>query len=221
MEYLEEDFLLLSGIQHFAYCRRQWALIHIEQQWEENVRTYEGRCMHENAHNPFLKEKRGDVITVRSMKVFSRELGISGECDVVEFRADPEGIYLNDRKGRYKVVPVEYKSGEPKENDADELQLTAQAMCLEEMLETRIEVGYLFYGKTRHRMEVIFSEALRGKVKKCFEEMHQYYQRGYTPKVRSSAKCKQCSLKNICMPELDGRSKVRSYIEEMLEESTG
>ena len=97
MEYAEEDFLMLSGIQHFAFCRRQWALIHIEQQWEENVRTFEGAVMHENAHNPLLKQKRGDVLTVRAMRVFSRTLGISGECDIVEFHADSRGVPLHGR----------------------------------------------------------------------------------------------------------------------------
>ena len=94
MEYQEEDFLLLSGIQHFVFCRRQWALIHVEQQWEENVRTFEGRDMHENAHNPFFKEKRGDTLIVRAMKVFSRTMGVSGECDVVEFHESESGIFL-------------------------------------------------------------------------------------------------------------------------------
>ena len=109
MEYQEEDYLLLSGIQHFVFCRRQWALIHIEQQWEENVRTFEGRVMHENAHNADFHEKRNGVIMVRAMKVFSREMGISGECDVVEFHPAPEGITLAGQKGTYIAVPVEYK----------------------------------------------------------------------------------------------------------------
>lgn len=218
MEYKEEDFLLLSGIQHFAFCRRQWALIHIEQQWEENVRTFEGRTMHENAHNPLFKEKRGEVLTVRAMKIFSRELGVSGECDVVEFHADSQGIPLRERQGLYRVVPVEYKRGVPKEHDADELQLTAQAMCLEEMLQAQIVGGYLYYGETKHRVEVVFSEELRKKVKNCFQEMHQYYQRGYTPKVKTGTKCKQCSLQNRCMPELCNNREVKNYIDLVFEE---
>lgn len=218
MEYKEEDFLLLSGIQHFAFCRRQWALIHIEQQWEENVRTFEGRIMHENAHNPLFKEKRGEVLTVRAMKIFSRELGVSGECDIVEFHADSQGIPLRERQGLYRVVPVEYKRGVPKEHDADELQLTAQAMCLEEMLQAQIVGGYLYYGETKHRVEVVFSEELRKKVKNCFQEMHQYYQRGYTPKVKTGTKCKQCSLQNRCMPELCNNREVKNYIDMVLEE---
>lgn len=219
MEYREEDFLLLSGIQHFVFCRRQWALIHIEQQWEENVRTFEGRNMHEKVHNPFLKEKRNDVLTARAVKIFSRELGVSGECDLVEFHADSQGIPLNGRDGLYRVVPVEYKRGAPKDHDADELQLTAQAMCLEEMMQTDIATGCLYYGETRHRNEVEFTVSRRQKVKECFREMHQYYDRNYTPKVKESARCRQCSLKNICVPELgDAGRDVKKYIEMMLRE---
>ncbi len=216
MEYEEEDYLLLSGIQHFAFCRRQWALIHIEQQWEENVRTFEGRSMHENAHNPFYKEKRGGIISVRAMKVFSKSLGVSGECDLVEFHADSQGIPLNGRSGLYRVVPVEYKRGAPKSHDADELQLTAQVMCLEEMLQTDIERGFLYYGETKHRKEVAFSEVLRDKVRKLLEEMHQYYHRGYTPRVKTGTKCKQCSLQNVCVPGMSSNDTVNDYIEAML-----
>ena len=170
MEYQEEDYLLLSGIQHFVFCRRQWALIHIEQQWEENVRTFEGRVMHENAHNADFHEKRNGVIMVRAMKVFSREMGISGECDVVEFQPAPEGITLAGQNGKYIDVPVEYKRGKQKTHNADELQLIAQAMCLEEMLMTRIPKGYLYYGETRRRTEMLFTEELRQSVRSCFED---------------------------------------------------
>ena len=218
MEYQEEDYLLLSGIQHFVFCRRQWALIHIEQQWEENVRTFEGKVLHERAHNPEFREKRKDILTVRAMKVFSRTMGISGECDVVEFHQSEYGISLQGQTGVYVVIPVEYKRGSPKTHEADQLQLTAQAMCLEEMLVTQIEKGFLYYGETRHRMEVIFSQELRAKVKQCFKEMHAYYERRYTPKVRKSTSCKQCSLCNICMPELCAVPSADKYIEEMLKE---
>ena len=218
MEYQEEDYLLLSGIQHFVFCRRQWALIHIEQQWEENVRTFEGRVMHENAHNADFHEKRNGVIMVRAMKVFSREMGISGECDVVEFQPAPEGITLAGQKGTYIAVPVEYKRGKPKPHNADEMQLIAQAMCLEEMLMTRIPKGYLYYGETRRRTEVLFTEELRQSVRSCFEEMHAYYNRKYTPMVKTGTYCRQCSLNNICLPELSGAQPPDAYVSEMLKE---
>ena len=112
----------MSGIQHFAFCRRQWALAYIELQWDENVRTVEGKLLHEKAHDPTNAEKRGDLIISRGMPVYSRELGISGECDVVEFHRSQDGITLFGRDGLYEVIPIEYKRGKPKENDVDILQ---------------------------------------------------------------------------------------------------
>ena len=106
MEYTEDDFLQISGLQHYCFCKRQWALIHIEQQWAENLRTVEGNIMHENAHNPFFAEKRGDVITVRELRVFSPILGLSGNCDIVEFRQNKNGIKLNNYEGTYIPYPV-------------------------------------------------------------------------------------------------------------------
>ena len=156
--YKEEDYLQLSGIQHFAFCRRQWALAYIELQWDENVRTVEGKLLHEKAHDPTNAEKRGDLIISRGMPVYSRELGISGECDVVEFHRSQDGITLFGRDGLYEVIHIEYKRGKPKENDVDILQLMAQALCLEEMLCCQIPFGYLYYGETRHRKIVEFTE---------------------------------------------------------------
>ena len=117
--YKEEDFLQLSGIQHFEFCRRQWALAYIELQWQENVRTVEGKILHENAHDASMKEKRGDLLTVRAMPIHSREMGVSGECDVVEFHKVKDGIHLAGKEGVYKAVPIEYKRGRPKTDDSD------------------------------------------------------------------------------------------------------
>ena len=217
--YEEEDFLQLSGIQHFAFCRHQWALAYIELQWQENVRTIEGRLLHEHAHDADLKEKRGDLIIVRAMPIHSRELGISGECDVVEFHKCQDGINLAGREGKYYVIPVEYKRGQPKINDVDMLQVTAQAMCLEEMLCCEISFGYLYYGETRHRQKVEFTDELRQRVKDMFEEMHQYYERRHTPKVKRTKSCNACSLKDICLPVLNKNRSVSDYInEQILEE---
>lgn len=217
--YEEEDFLQLSGIQHFAFCRRQWALAYIELQWQENVRIIEGRLLHEHAHDADLKEKRGDLIIVRAMPIHSRELGISGECDVVEFHKCQDGINLAGREGKYYVIPVEYKRGQPKINDVDMLQVTAQAMCLEEMLCCEISFGYLYYGETRHRQKVEFTDELRQRVKDMFEEMHQYYERRHTPKVKRTKSCNACSLKDICLPVLNKNRSVSDYInEQILEE---
>ena len=141
MTYQEDDFLQLSGLQHFRFCRRQWALIHIEDQWAENFRTTDGAILHANAHNGDLTESRGDLLITRDMRVFSRTLGVSGACDVLEFHRGGTGIPLAGREGLWQPFPVEYKRGRPKEHDADALQLCGQAMCLEEMLCCEIPAG--------------------------------------------------------------------------------
>lgn len=216
--YKEDEFLQLSGIQHFAFCRRQWALAYIEMQWQENVRTVEGKILHENAHDASIKEKRADLLIVRAMPIHSREMGVSGECDVVEFHRCENGISLEGRDGNYSVVPVEYKRGKPKEDDADILQLAAQAMCLEEMLCCIIPYGYIYYGETRHRMKAEFTDEIKEKVRSIFDEMHRYYAQQYTPKVKTSKKCNACSLKDICLPVLNKKKSVSGYIEKILAE---
>lgn len=217
--YEEEDFLQLSGIQHFAFCRRQWALAYIELQWQENVRTVEGKLLHEKAHDASVKEKRGDRIIVRALPVHSREIGISGECDVVEFYRSEKGVSLSGKEGRYQPVPVEYKRGSPNATDVDALQLAAQALCLEEMLCCDIPYGYIYYGETRHRKKIEFQPDLRAKVRDMFLEMHKYYDQRYTPKVKWSKSCNACSLKDLCMPVLNKNLSVTSYIENRLLES--
>jgi CRISPR-associated exonuclease Cas4 len=211
-EYNEEDFLLLSGIQHFSFCKRQWALIHIEQQWQENLRTIEGEILHEKTHDNTVKEKRGDLIVSRGMGIFSRQLGITGTCDVVELHRAPDGVNIFGRDGTYKAVPVEYKRGKPKEDDSDVLQLCAQAMCLEEMLLCEIPEAFLFYGETKRRLKIILDDVLRGRVKTIVKEMHELYDKRYTPKVKPSKSCKACSLIEICMPKLCKNPSVSHYI---------
>lgn len=210
--YDEAEYLMLSGIQHFAFCRRQWALIHIEQQWMENARTTEGKLMHKRAHDEDCIEKRGDTILVRGLKISSARLGISGQCDVVEFKRNSEGITLNQYDGKWMPFPVEYKRGEPKEGNEDVLQLCAQAVCLEEMLLADIPKGYLFYGETRRRVEVIFSNELRNEVNSICSQMHEYFRRGRTPMVKSGKKCRACSLNEICLPKLSNTIDVHTYI---------
>lgn len=218
MEYKEEDFLMLSGIQHFAFCRRQWALIHIEQQWQENEYTIAGELLHKHAHDPYFYEKRKDVIISRSMPVFSRTMGVSGECDIVEFRKSEDGISIHGHRGLYEVYPIEYKKGHPKDTEIDILQLTAQALCLEEMLSTEIGEGALYYGETRRRQEVAFSKERKEQVKSLFAEMHRIYERRYTPKVKWSKGCNACSLKDSCLPKLGKVSSVKGYIQKTITE---
>ncbi len=217
MSYSEDEYLLLSGIQHFVFCRRQWALIHIEQQWAENFRTVDGEIMHRNAHNAGFSETRGDKLTVRAMPVSSPRLGISGECDVVEFTKCDEGISLFGHEGSFSAAPIEYKRGEPKADDSDIMQLTAQALCLEEMLCCDIPYGYLFYGETKRRQRVEFTEDLRKRTENIIQEMHKLYRDKHTPKVKRSKACNACSLKNICLPVLCGSRSAAEYISSMLE----
>ena len=207
-----ELLLNISGIQHFAFCRRQWALIHIEQQWAENVLTVSGELMHKNAHdNPFT-EKRRDCLISRGMPVKSSELGLTGVCDVVEFYRCNNGAVLHGHEGHYRVIPVEYKHGEPKEDECDILQVTAQAMCLEELFCTIIDEVHLYYGKTRHRLKIPMDSEIRERVRTISREMHDYYQRRYTPKVKQGRRCNACSLREICLPKLNKITSVKKYI---------
>lgn len=221
MEYQEEDYLMLSGIQHFAFCRRQWALIHIEQQWSENEYTVAGELLHKNAHDPYLHEKRKDVMISRAIPVYSRTMGVSGECDIVEFTKSDSGIAVHGHRGLYTVCPIEYKKGSPKDTEIDILQVTAQAMCLEEMLCTQITQGAVFYGETRRRENVVFTKGLRKRVREAYEEMHQLFAKRYTPRVKWSKSCNACSLKDICMPRLGKSPSVKDYIQKAIEEDGG
>lgn len=174
--------------------------------------------MHKKVHDPLLKEKRKDTIIARALPVSSRELGISGECDLVEFHKCEDGIKLYGHRGLYFVYPVEYKKGKPKISEEDILQLTAQAMCLEEMFSTQVPEGAIFYGETRRRERIEITEELREEVRRMFQEMHNYYARKYTPRVKYSKSCNACSLKDICLPKLGKAVSVKTYIDQMLKE---
>lgn len=218
MAYNEEDFLQISGLQHFKFCRRQWALIQIEQLWSENSRTVEGKILHERAHDASQRERRGERLITRDMRVFSSSLGISGACDVVEFHEDEKGVFLPGQKGRYRPYPVEYKRGSPRADTANDLQLCAQAMCLEEMLCCAVPEGALYYGEPRRRTVVPFTPELRGQVQDNLKEMHELYKRRHTPKVKPSKACNACSLKVLCLPKLMGCKRVADYLAAAMEE---
>lgn len=220
MSYQEEDLLQLSGLQHFAFCRRQWALIHIENQWAENLHTVEGDLFHARAHDDKQRERRGDILTLRGLPVFSYQLGLSGKCDVTEFHADSHGVPLRNEEGLWRPFPVEYKRGAPKEHQADELQLCAQAMCLEEMLCCEISEGALYYGETRRRTPVTFTPELHRSVTELVSEMHQFYRRGYTPKVKPSKSCNACSQKEVCLPDMLRRPSAVNYLRQAVEDTT-
>ena len=216
----DQSYLPLSNLQHFAYCRRQWALIAIENQWSENLRTTMGHLMHERAHQKDVREKRGDVLTVRGLSIHSAVLGVSGQCDVVEFHQDETGVPLNGEEGRWLPVPIEYKKGRPKAHDADRLQLCGEAMCLEEMLLCPpIPTGYLFYGETMRRETVPLTQELRDTVTKDLAEMHALMRRQHTPKVKPNKGCNACSLKELCLPVLLKRQSASAYIHNRLLET--
>lgn len=208
--------LMISGIQHYVFCPRQWALIHIEQAWEENVLTVEGDHLHRKVDEPYIREKRHDTLYVRAMRIHSTSMPIHGVCDMVEFTRSSEGISLQGEEGLYEVKPIEYKRGKPKTHEADLLQLTAQAICLEEMLGATIEEAALYYHEVRRRQAVRITNELRDKVQVIVQQMQRYYERRHTPKVRTGKHCSQCSLKNICLPELDQKESVQSYVKRML-----
>jgi len=222
-EFTPEELLPLSGIQHFVFCRRQWALIHVERQWQDNLLTVEGRLLHRRVDDPFFTETRPGVVTARSVPIASYRLGLVGVCDVVEFTAldsgaSSEAVQLPGREGFYRPAPVEYKRGREKRDPCDEAQLCAQAMCLEEMLAVDIPAGHLYYGEIRRRVQVDLTAELRALVQRLADEMHAYFKRGYTPRVRLSRACRSCSLADICLPELqDNVIPASQYIRRQIE----
>jgi CRISPR-associated exonuclease Cas4 len=214
--YSDSDLLLLSGIQHFAFCRRQWALIHLEQQWRENLSTFSGREMHERADDPFFTEARGTVLVTRSLPLVSRKLGLYGVADVVEFYRNKAGIVIEGREGLWWPHPVEYKYGQSKSDDRDMVQLCAQGLSLEEMFGVPVAEGDLYYGRTRRRERVIFDAALRQRVEQLALDMHETFAAGITPGPELSSACKNCSLVEICVPRIGSKRSVRRYLEDAM-----
>lgn len=218
MEFRPEDLLALSGIQHFVFCRRQWALMYVEQSWADNHLTVEGHQMHERVDDPFFSELRDGVVYTRSVPVASYRLGLYGVCDLIEFEPASSGTRLKGRSGTWLPTPVEYKHGSRKEHFADEAQLCAQAMCLEEMLSVHIPMASLYYGKIRRRMDVELTSELRNLVLDSAAEMHKYLSRGYTPRVKPGKHCRSCSLVDLCLPDLQGRNpSAQTYISDLIE----
>jgi CRISPR-associated exonuclease Cas4 len=213
INYSEDEFLLLSGIQHFAFCPRQWALIHIEQQWAENVKTIEGQHLHERVDDPFNKDSMNELVVWRSLNLISYKLGLTGRADVVEFKRSNSGIRLPGKAGKWTIYPVEYKLGKPKPDERDEVQLCAQAMCMEEMFGTDILEGALYYGAIRHRTVVKITSELRSQVEEYDNEMHRLFEQGITPAPVYKSHCKSCSLVEICLPkQMRGFKSANNYL---------
>ncbi|MBI4687801.1 MAG: CRISPR-associated protein Cas4 [Nitrospirae bacterium] len=204
--YSEDDLIQLSALQHFMYCQRQCALIHIEQIWSENLFTAEGRLMHDKVDTAD-KESRGKIRIEYGVPMRSLRLGLIGKADVVEFHKQGD---------KWIPFPVEYKRGKPKIDNCDKVQLCAQAICLEEMLDVEISEGALFYGQTRRREDVPFDNALRMETEETTRKVHELIDSGVTPKAEYSKKCKQCSLLTLCMPRIS--RKASQYLLTAMEE---
>ncbi len=210
--YAEDELLPISALQHLVFCPRQCALIHIEQLWSENAFTAEGRGLHEKVHES-ESESRPGVRIVRGLRLRSLELGLVGQADVVEFHEDTGGAAIPGLDGRYGAFPIEYKRGKPKIDVCDEVQLCAQAMCLEEMLGASIPRGALFYGRPRRRKEVEFAETLRQQTRDTAGQLHELLRSGRTPTAAYSKKCESCSLLERCLPQITGIKKnIRHYL---------
>lgn len=205
----EADFIALSALQHYVYCPRQCALIHLEKIWVENSYTAEGREMHDRVDNGETSFRDG-VKTTRSNPLRSNTMGVSGLADVVEWHRIGKHVH---------PFPVEYKRGKQKKHDADKVQLCAQAICLEEMLSCTIPCGALFYGQTMHRLDVDFDTTLRSKTRETAQAVHDLFKSGKTPLPTFGAKCRQCSLIEQCMPKvLDRSHSARRYMENLYRE---
>ena len=201
-----DDLLFLSALNHYLYCPRRCALIHIEQIWEENVFTAEGRIMHEKVDTA-NRESRGNIRIEYGVPMRSLRLGLIGKADAVEFHKHGE---------KWIPFPVEYKRGKSKLDNCDRVQLCAQAICLEEMMNIEIQDGALFYGQTRRREDVVFDEKLRRETEEAAKKVHELIESGITPKAEYSAKCKKCSLVEICLPKAS--KKASNYLLKVREE---
>ena len=212
----EEEYLLISGIEHYLHCPRQWALIHLEDQWQENYLTADGRVMHKRAHNEQLRELRGDILTVRGLHIKSDRLQIQGVCDVVEYHRSPDGIQLTHTDGNWHPYPVEYKRGSRTVNDCARAQLCAQAICLEEMHQCTIEQGAVYYGQEGRREVVQFTPQLRELVSSTLDAMRQLYRSAKTPPAKDEPSCRSCSMVELCLPKLVELREVAKYLDEDL-----
>jgi CRISPR-associated exonuclease Cas4 len=213
----EDELLQLSALQHLVFCERQCALIHIEQLWADNRFTVEGEHLHDRVHEAGA-ESRGDVRIARGLALRSLRLGLSGIADVVEFhRVSVAGAVLPGVAGFWRPFPVEYKRGRPKREHCDEVQLCAQAICLEEMLGISIPEGALFYGATRRRCDVDFGASIRNETEKTAARLHQLLSEKITPPAIREPKCERCSLYELCMPEaMSGRRSATRYLHDAI-----
>ncbi|MEI6647167.1 MAG: CRISPR-associated protein Cas4 [bacterium] len=220
--YAEENLLPLSAVSQYAYCPRRFALIHIEQLWADNIHTAVGNVLHEKVHSGAC-ESRGETLILRSLRLRSLHLGISGITDVVEMIRTPPsegGVRIPSCENTWLPLPVEYKKGAAKNHHPYEIQLCAQALCLEEMLGCHIKVGALFYGETRRRCEVLFDEVLRQQTETVCHRLHELMKAGLTPPaIYDKGKCTHCSLLELCLPQSVGKERsAQRWLDRQIEE---
>jgi CRISPR-associated exonuclease Cas4 len=215
--YSEDNLIPISALQHFLYCERRCALVHLEQVWDENRLTAEGRILHERVHEADTENRPG-VRIVRGLRIHSFRLGLIGQADVVEFHQSDAGVELTGTDGLWQPLPVEYKRGVQKTRREYEVQMCAQALCLEEMLKTDIPCGVLYFGKSRRRMEIKLTPSLRHQTEDAAARLHNLFDIRSTPKARYEKKCDNCSLVHQCMPKTTGpKKKIDLYLEKSFE----
>lgn len=217
--YGEEDLLPISGLQHLLFCERRAALIITEGAWGENEFTARGVVEHERVHE-CGGEARGDVVIARGLRLRSLRLGLVGQADVVEFHRRPscawdQGVRLEGRTGVWQPVPVEYKSGHKRVEDGYEVQLCAQAMCLEEMLNMGIPSGALYYAASQRRLDVPFGADLRDLTRLSAARLHEVIDSRQTPAADAGPKCRTCSLNALCLPATMRGRRASQYLTQM------
>ena len=229
--YPESDLLPLSALQHLVFCERQCALIHVERLWNENRWTAEGQVLHKKAHEGAPETRDGERIT-RGLPLRSFELGVSGVADIVLWKPPPtfrpamrtlrESILAasRDELAEFSIIPVEYKRGRPKKNDCDRVQVCAQGMCLEEMLQVPVNAGQIFYGTHRRRVDVVFDDRLRDLTRDAAQKFHAMMASGVTPSANYEKKCDSCSLLELCLPTVIAPQQASRYLASRIAETS-
>lgn len=218
-----DDYLMLSGIQHFVFCPHQWAMIHIEQIWVDNGLTAEGQILHHNVDNPAYRQKNGARITLRRVALASPTLGLYGFSDAVELipsDTSPKPVVHPAYPGIWQMHPVEYKHGKPKPDLRDKVQAVAQAICLEEMFDTVIPRCSIYYGGNNSRITFEIDDEIRAFTRECAIEMHRLYDSGIIPPPVYKTHCQKCSLVDMCMPMTPPHTAVNNYLKANLYEET-
>lgn len=217
MSYSDEDCIAISGLQHLAFCKRQWGLIHLDQEWAENFLTAEGRVMHERVDSGYQEFRRG-VRQYSGLHIRNLELGLYGRMDVLEVE-ETDGPSIDipwiNLSGNWKLRPVEFKHGKPKNHDADLIQLCAQALCIEEMTGIPITEGSIYYCEIRRRTEYSFSEDIRSRTIELTNEAHSLIKSGKLPTAEKNHNCKSCSLIEFCQPRVNQSARMEKYYQEL------